>query len=75
MNDVFGPMSANYCNVFLILSAISLVITIMLAGSFLMSLTGKTSMKTKALLLGGFGSYLFNYITYRLLYNMCVKSA
>jgi uncharacterized membrane protein YobD (UPF0266 family) len=75
MNDVFGPMSANYCNVFLILSAISLVITIMLAGSFLMSLTGKTSMKTKAMLLGGFGSYLFNYITYRLLYNMCVKSA
>jgi hypothetical protein len=75
MNDVFGPMSANYCNIFLILSAIALIVTILLAGSFLMSLSGKTSMSTKLNLLLGFGNYLLSYITYRILYNMCVKTA
>jgi hypothetical protein len=75
MNDVFGPMSASYCNVFLILSAVALVATILLAGSFLMSFSGKTSMNTKFMLLIGLGNYLLTYITYRILYNMCVKTA
>ncbi len=75
MNNVFGPMSANYCNIFLLLSAIALVFTVLLAGSFLMSFAGKTSMNTKMMLLIGFGNYLLTYITYRILYNMCVKTA
>ena len=76
MNDVFGPMSSNYCNIFLILSAIYLVFTIILAGSLLLSLTNKKmAFSARMYMLAGFATYLLQYITHRIFYNMCRKTA
>lgn len=76
MNDVFGPMSSNYCNIFLILSAIYLVFTIIFAGSFLMALTTKkASFQNKIYMFTGFITYLLFYVTHRIFYNMCKKIA
>jgi hypothetical protein len=76
MNDVFGPMSSNYCNIFLVLSAIYLAITVLLAGSFLMSLTSKKiGLYHKVTMFGAFVTYLLSYITHRIFYNMCKKTA
>lgn len=76
MNNVFGPMSANYCNIFLVLSAIYLFFTVVLGGSFLVSLTTKkTSLATKLYTMFGFITYLLFYITHRIFYNMCIKTS
>ncbi len=75
MNNVFGPMSANYCNVFLVLSAIYLAFTVLLGGSFLMSLTTKMSVQHRIYMFLGFLTYLLGYVTNRIFYNMCVKTA
>ncbi len=75
MNNVFGPMSANYCNIFLVLSALYLVGTVLLGGSFLMSLTTKVSLKYRLGIFMAFLTYLLSYITHRIFYNMCVKTA
>ncbi len=75
MNNVFGPMSANYCNIFLILSAIYLAITVLLAGSLLLSFSKKMSMTHRLYMAGGLLTYLLGYITQRIFYNMCLKTA
>lgn len=76
MNNVFGPMSSNYCNIFLVLSAIYLFFTVLLGGSFLVSLTNKkASMYSKISMMLGFITYLLFYITHRIFYNMCVKTS
>jgi hypothetical protein len=75
MNSVFGPMSSNYCNIFLVLSAVYLAVTVLLGGSFLMSFTKKISMSHRIYMFAGFITYLLSYITHRIFYNMCVKTA
>jgi hypothetical protein len=76
MNSIFGPMSSNYCNIFLILSAIYLFFTVVLGGSFLLSLTNKKmSFTARVSMVAGFITYLLLYITHRIFYNMCVKTA
>lgn len=76
MNDIFGPMSSNYCNIFLILSAIYLVFTLVLMGTFFIALVSKkTTLKDKIYMIAGFLTYLLLYITHRIFYNMCKKTA
>ncbi len=75
MNNVFGPMSANYCNIFLILSAIYLAVTVLLAGGLLLSFSKKMSLTHRLYMVGGLLTYLLGYITQRIFYNMCLKTA
>jgi hypothetical protein len=75
MNGVFGPMSSNYCNVFLIFSAIYLIFTVILGGSFLFSLTTKMSLMKRFYMFVVFVTQLLFYITHRIFYNMCLKTA
>lgn len=76
MNDIFGPMSSNYCNIFLIFSALYLLVTILLLGGFLLSLTNKkVSFIARIYMFAGAFNYLLLYITHRIFYNMCRKTA
>jgi hypothetical protein len=75
MTNVFGPMSANYCNIFLILSAVYLALTVILGAGLLLSFTKKISFYHRVYMTGGFLTYLLGYITHRIFYNMCLKTA
>lgn len=72
MNSLFGPLGKKYCNLFLLLSAISLVMLILVVVGLLFLFTKKKidgSAVMSVVLVSVM--YLFQYIQNRIFYNMC----
>jgi uncharacterized membrane protein HdeD (DUF308 family) len=72
MNSLFGPLSHQYCNLFLLLSAFGLfmVFAVILTG-VLMFADKKMNRGAVVIMAGGVISYLIIYFQNRILYNMC----
>lgn len=73
-DSLFGPLSKDYCNVFLLFSVLALIVlvtTIIAALTLIFSKKGKLEWYV-GLIYGVFVSAL-QYFMFRLLYNMCRK--
>ena len=72
MNSLFGPLGKKYCNLFLILSALSLFILVVGVIGIIVALTNR-KVNRMAIFAGLFGliGYLIQYVQNRILYNMC----
>ena len=72
MNSLFGPLSQQYCNLFLLLSAFGLfmVFAVILTG-ILMFADKKMNRGAVVIMAGGVISYLIIYFQNRILYNIC----
>jgi len=76
MNSLFGPLNEKYCNVFLFLSVFSfsmVVITLLVfLGNFVYFLNSKHhNIGMLFFILFITSGYVINYLSTRLLYNMC----
>ena len=71
---LFGPLSKDYCNVFLFFSFLALIVFIMtLVGAIALVLSKKGKLEWYVGILYGVIMSALQYILFRLLYNMCKK--
>lgn len=72
MNSLFGPLSHQYCNLFLFLSAFGLfmVLAVVLTAVFMFS-DKKMNRGALVIMTSGVISYLIIYFQNRILYNIC----
>ncbi len=75
MNDLFGPLSAKYCNLFLFFSAfgVFMVFAVIFVTVFF-SMNKKFDMTQLFPVLYAVITYFIIYLQNRILYNMCNKS-
>ena len=75
MNDLFGPLSAKYCNLFLLFSAfgVFMVFAVIFVTVFF-SMNKKFDMVHLFPVLYAIITYFVMYLQNRILYNMCNKS-
>lgn len=76
MNDLFGPLSKNYCDYFYFLSVFSFLSFIIILSTLIVGLFYKKyrDMHTSSFLLFSAINSLIMYFINRLFYTMCVKS-
>jgi len=77
LNNIFGTLPKQYCLWFYILCVLSFLVFIFLFLYFLYLLFTKGRKIDNSLYVVTLStsiSYLFVYLTYRLLYNMCINS-
>jgi hypothetical protein len=75
VNDVFGPISSQYCLYFYILSVIGLVFFAMVfIGIVFTGISKKLGFEFYAISILYSFNFLFMYLQNRLLYNMCGNS-
>ena len=72
MYSLFGPLSQKYCNLFLFLSALGLImIFFIILTVIVMFSKKKMNSGQAAVMVGGLISYVILYFQNRILYNMC----
>ena len=74
-SDVFGTLPKQYCLYFFVLCILSFIIVVLALLSFLYLLTQKNVPSANYIsAIAFFVNYCFIYLTYRLLYSMCISS-
>ena len=72
MNSLFGPLSHQYCNLFLFLSAFGLfMVFAVIITAVLMFADKKMNRGAVVIMASGVISYLIIYFQNRILYNIC----
>lgn len=77
MNNVFGPLSKQYCLYFYILAVIGFIIFLIFffyLFYLMFAIGSKVHPSIYVMTISGCISYLLFYFTYRLLYSMCAGS-
>lgn len=72
MNSLFGPLSQQYCNLFLFLSAFGLFMVFAVVLTVVLMFSSKKMNRNEVvIMLTGVISYLIIYFQNRILYNIC----
>lgn len=74
MQNLFGPLSKQYCLYFYILSILAFVSLIVVIISLVIGITKRKSAEFYVIMLLAAGNYAMYYFQNRLLHSMCVGS-
>ena len=74
MQNLFGPLSKQYCLYFYILSVLSFVFLIFVLISLVIGIAKRKGLEFYTIMILGAGSYTMYYFQNRLLHSMCVGS-
>jgi hypothetical protein len=74
MQNLFGPLSKQYCLYFYILSVLSFVFLIVILISLVIGIARRKGLEFYTIMILGAGSYTMYYFQNRLLHSMCAGS-
>jgi hypothetical protein len=74
MQNLFGPLSKQYCLYFYILSVLSFVFLIFVLITLVIGIAKRKGAEFYTIMILGAGSYAMYYFQNRLLHSMCVGS-
>ena len=74
MQNLFGPLSKQYCLYFYILSVLSFVFLIFVLITLVIGIAKRKGAEFYTIMIFGAGSYAMYYFQNRLLHSMCVGS-